>query len=76
METSPDTIAVACPFCNLMMEDAIGAKQTPVKSRDIAELIWESLGKGDAGPVKTAEPPAPTEAPGLETTEDFPTTPA
>ena len=46
METQADTIAVACPFCNLMMEDGIGAKQAPVKAKDVAELVWESLGKG------------------------------
>ena len=44
LETSPDTVAVACPFCNMMMEDAIGAKQAPLKSKDIAELVYESLG--------------------------------
>lgn len=45
METQADTIAVACPFCNLMMEDGIGAKQAQVKAKDVAELVWESLGK-------------------------------
>ncbi len=45
METQADTIAVACPFCNLMMEDGIGAKQAAVKAKDVAELVWESLGK-------------------------------
>lgn len=44
LETGADTVAVACPFCNLMMEDGIGAKQAPMKSRDIAELVLESLG--------------------------------
>jgi len=45
METGATTIAVACPFCNLMMEDAIGTKQVAVKTKDVAELIWESLDK-------------------------------
>ncbi len=45
METGADTIAVACPFCNLMMDDGIGAKGAQVKARDVAELVWESLGK-------------------------------
>jgi len=45
METGADTIAVACPFCNLMMDDGIGAKQAPMKAKDVAELVWESLGK-------------------------------
>jgi hypothetical protein len=29
-----------------MMEDGIGAKQVAVKAKDVAELVWESLGKG------------------------------
>ncbi len=45
LETQADTIAVACPFCNLMMEDGIGTKQAAVKAKDVAELVWESLGK-------------------------------
>ncbi len=45
LETQADTIAVACPFCNLMMEDGIGAKQAQLKAKDVAELVWESLGK-------------------------------
>ena len=45
MEVQADTIAVACPFCNLMMDDGIGAKQAPIKAKDVAELVWESLGK-------------------------------
>ncbi len=44
LETKADTIAVACPFCNLMMADGIGTKGVEVKSKDIAELVLESLG--------------------------------
>jgi Fe-S oxidoreductase len=43
VETGAETIAVACPFCNLMMNDAIGTKQIAVQTRDVAELVWESL---------------------------------
>jgi len=42
-ETGADTVAVACPFCNMMMEDAIASKEAPMKSRDIAELVLESI---------------------------------
>jgi len=63
LEVQPDTIAVACPFCNLMMEDAIGAKQSSLKSRDIAELVWDSLGKDEP---QVAASPAPAEAPSEE----------
>ena len=43
MESNPDTIAVSCPFCVLMLEDAIKAKnlQDKVKVRDISELANE-----------------------------------
>ncbi|MCC6623226.1 MAG: (Fe-S)-binding protein [Deltaproteobacteria bacterium] len=45
LETGADTVAVACPFCNLMFVDGTGTKQTPLKTKDIAELTLESLGK-------------------------------
>jgi len=40
MESNPDTIAVSCPFCVLMLEDALKAKnlQEKVKVKDISEL--------------------------------------
>jgi Fe-S oxidoreductase len=44
METKADTIAVACPFCNTMLED--GLKELGiegVKTRDVAELVAASL---------------------------------
>ena len=41
MITNPDTIAVSCPYCVLMLEDAVKAKglQEKVKVRDIGEMI-------------------------------------
>jgi Fe-S oxidoreductase len=41
MVTNPDTIAVSCPFCVLMLEDAVKAKglEGKVKVRDIGEMI-------------------------------------
>ncbi|SVC72314.1 uncharacterized protein METZ01_LOCUS325168, partial [marine metagenome] len=41
MVTNPDTIAVSCPYCVLMLEDAVKAKglQEKVKVRDIGEMI-------------------------------------
>ena len=40
LEYNPDTIAVSCPFCVLMLEDGLKAKnlQDKVKVRDISEL--------------------------------------
>jgi Fe-S oxidoreductase len=41
METNPDTIAVSCPFCVLMLEDGLKAKKldTYVKVKDISEIL-------------------------------------
>ena len=41
METRPDTIAVSCPYCVLMLEDALKAKglQEQVKVKDISEIL-------------------------------------
>jgi Fe-S oxidoreductase len=41
METKPDTIAVSCPFCVLMLEDALKSKglQDKVKVKDISEFL-------------------------------------
>ncbi|MCW5515621.1 (Fe-S)-binding protein [Muriicola sp. Z0-33] len=41
METQPDIIAAACPFCNTMMTDGVKnkEKETTVGVMDIAELI-------------------------------------
>ena len=41
MQTNPDTIAVSCPFCVLMLEDALKAKNLSdtVKVKDISEII-------------------------------------
>ena len=41
MVTNPNTIAVSCPFCVLMLEDAVKAKglEGKVKVRDIGEIL-------------------------------------
>ncbi len=41
METNPDTIAVSCPYCVLMLEDALKAKKLneKVKVKDISEFL-------------------------------------
>ena len=46
LETRADTIAVACPFCMIMMSDGVKNKEKEgsVQVRDLAELIAESQG--------------------------------
>jgi Fe-S oxidoreductase len=41
MQAKPDTIAVSCPYCVLMLEDALKAKNLAdtVKVKDISEMI-------------------------------------
>ena len=39
MVTNPDTIAVSCPYCVLMLEDAVKAKGLKVQVKDIGEMI-------------------------------------
>ena len=41
MQTNPDIIAVSCPFCVLMLEDALKAKNLAdrVKVKDVSELL-------------------------------------
>ena len=39
MVNEPNTIAVSCPYCVLMLEDAVKAKNLNVKVRDIGEMV-------------------------------------
>ena len=41
LETNANTVAVACPFCMIMMTDGIKNKKTKTNVKDIAELIIE-----------------------------------
>jgi Fe-S oxidoreductase len=51
LETSPQTIATACPYCAVMMADGLGAAQPGghTQSRDIAELVADALVTESAG---------------------------
>jgi len=44
LETSPDIIAAACPFCNTMLTDGVKNKEKSeqIQIKDIAELIAEA----------------------------------
>jgi Fe-S oxidoreductase len=49
--TGADTIAVACPFCNVMMTDGMKElnREDDVKVLDVAEVVAASLGPRAAG---------------------------
>jgi Fe-S oxidoreductase len=61
--TDPDTISTGCPYCLVMLGDAISAKQTSGEAKeslevvDVAQVLVRSVRRPDgAGPPGTAEP--------------------
>jgi Fe-S oxidoreductase len=42
-ESGAGTVAVACPFCLVMLSDGLAAQKPEVQVRDIAEVMAESL---------------------------------
>lgn len=43
LETDPDEVCTACPFCLTMLSDGVAAKDAAVPVRDIAEILADSL---------------------------------
>ena len=45
IETEADTVATACSFCAIMMEDAknVTGNENKMKTMDIAELVADSI---------------------------------
>ena len=43
LEQQPQTIATACPYCAVMVGDGLGALNSTVASKDIAELVADAL---------------------------------
>jgi Fe-S oxidoreductase len=49
--TGADRIAVACPFCYVMLEDGVKDKgRDDVKVQDIAEILVEALERAERAP--------------------------
>lgn len=44
LETQPDVVAAACPYCQVMLSDGVKEKASPAKVLDIAEIVAASLG--------------------------------
>lgn len=57
--TGADTVAVACPFCNVMMTDGVKDmnKEEEVRVLDVAELVAETL--AELHPIRQSVPPPP-----------------
>jgi Fe-S oxidoreductase len=49
LETKPDMVASACPFCQRMLIDGLaGRHRAEVQQFDVAELLWKAV----EGPAK------------------------
>jgi Fe-S oxidoreductase len=59
--TGADVVSTACPYCMIMLDDAVRAndKQDDVRVLDLSQLVEESL---NGGPMAAAAP-TPTETP-------------
>jgi Fe-S oxidoreductase len=42
-ETGCDTVAVACPFCSVMVDDGLKSIGKEMEVMDVAELLWEQI---------------------------------
>jgi Fe-S oxidoreductase len=54
--TGADVVSTACPYCMIMLDDAVraNAKEDEVRVLDLSELVEESLG-GSAPPAPPAQ---------------------
>ncbi len=41
--TAADILAVSCPFCLMMLEDAVKVKKADLKVLDVVEIVYESV---------------------------------
>jgi Fe-S oxidoreductase len=46
-ETGADTLAVACPFCTVMLDDGVRQRGDDMRVVDVATLLAESMEKSD-----------------------------
>ncbi len=53
-ETGADTLAVACPFCTLMLDDGVRQSGSDLRVADVATLLDESIDRRDARAARTA----------------------
>jgi Fe-S oxidoreductase len=60
-ETGAETLAVACPFCTVMLDDGVRTSGRDLRVADVATLLAESIeGNGHtAGPAKRPAGAAP-----------------
>jgi Fe-S oxidoreductase len=51
ISTGADTMAVACPFCLIMLDDGARAKQSDLNVVDVAEVVARAVGAGPPAKV-------------------------
>ncbi len=61
-ETGAETLAVACPFCTVMLDDGVRARGDELRVVDVSTLIAESLEDEPPAGVPGTHPPAHTGA--------------
>jgi Fe-S oxidoreductase len=47
VDSGADTLAVGCPFCMIMLNDAANASGDSIKVQDIVEILAESSEAGE-----------------------------
>ena len=54
LATGADVISTACPFCMIMLDDAVKAngKADEVSVLDIAQVVERSLSSANSGPLE------------------------
>jgi Fe-S oxidoreductase len=57
------TLAVACPFCTVMLDDGVRQVGGDVRVADVATLLAEALPTAAVGAPAAADPPTETEEP-------------
>ncbi len=66
LSTGADVVSTACPYCMIMLDDAVRAhnKEDDVRVLDLSQLVEESLGQtGGEGKSTTAPEPEPEPQP-------------
>jgi Fe-S oxidoreductase len=63
--TGADVVSTACPYCMIMLDDAVRAysKEDEVRVLDLSQLVEESLGQPGGGNGTGAAAPEPEPEP-------------
>jgi Fe-S oxidoreductase len=61
-ETGAETLAVACPFCTVMLDDGVKARGDDLRVADVSTLLAESLSepedaRSSGGASAPSDPP-------------------